>query len=103
MRLDMEARLGMQIDPSMDIWPWIVRRAGWVLERYHVKANHRTAYEDSYGKAYQGEVLKFGEAALFKLSVTATGKIRGGVRQGRADDRLERGIWLGKTIESDEH
>ncbi|CAK0896486.1 unnamed protein product, partial [Prorocentrum cordatum] len=71
--------------------------------RYHAKANHRTAHEDSYGKAYQGEVLKFGEAALFKLSVTATGKLRGGVRQGRVDARFERGIWLGKTIESDEH
>eukprot|EP00959_Pyramimonas_sp_CCMP1952_P301812 6315014-Pyramimonas_sp.AAC.1 len=74
MRLDMEARLGTKIDPSMDIWPWMARHAGWILERYHAKANHRTAYEDCFGKAYQGEVLKFGEAALFKLSVTTTGK-----------------------------
>ena len=47
--------------------------------------------------------MKFAEAALFRVAVSPSGKIRGRVRQGRADARFVRGIWLGKTTESDEH
>ena len=87
----------------MDVWPWLVRHAGWLLERYHVKANKKTALEDCFGKPYQGEVMKFAEAALFRVAVSPSGRIRDGIRQGRADARFFRGIWLGKTTESDEH
>ena len=72
---------------------------GW----YHVKANKKTAFEDCFGKPYQGEVMKFVEAAMFRVAVSPSGKIGDGVRQGGADTRFVRGIWLGKTTESDEH
>ena len=87
----------------MDVWPWLVRHAGWLLERYHVKANKKTAFEDRFGKPCQGEVMKFAETALFRVAVSPSGKIRDWIRQGRADARFVRGIWLGKTTESDEH
>ena len=78
----------------------VVGETRWKLpERYHVKANKKTAFEDWFGKAYQGEVMKFAEATLFRVG----GKIRDGVRQGRADARFVRGTWLGKTAESHEH
>ena len=38
-----------------------------------------------------------------KKTAPPSGKIRDGVRQGRADARFVRGIWLGKSTESDEH
>ena len=47
--------------------------------------------------------MKFEEAALFRVAVSPSGKIRDGTRQGRAGARLIRGLWLGKTTESDEH
>ena len=47
--------------------------------------------------------MKFAEAAQFRVAVSPSGKIRDGIRQGRADARLVRGIWLGKTSESGEH
>ena len=47
--------------------------------------------------------MKFAEAALFRVAVSPSGKIRDGIRQGRADARFVRGMWLGKTTESDEH
>ena len=70
---------------------------------YHVKGNKKTAFEDCFGKPYQGEVMKFAEAALFCVAVSPCGKIRDGIRQGRADARSVRGIWLGKSTDSDEH
>ena len=82
----------------MDVWPWTVRHAGWLLG-----AINKTAFEDCFGKPYQGEELKFAWAALFRVAVSPSGKIRYGVRQGREDARLVRGMWIGKTTESDEH
>ena len=68
-----------------------------------MKANKKTAFEDCFGKPYQGEVMKFAEAAPFRVAVSPSGEIRGGDGQGRAGARFVRGICLGKTTESDEH
>ena len=75
----------------MDVWPWLVRHAGWLLEKYHVKANKKTAFEDCFGQPPQGEVMKFAEVALFRVAVSPSGKIRDGVRQGSAEARFVRG------------
>ena len=52
LRLELETRLSLQVTPAMDVWPWLVRHAGWLLERYHVKGNKKTACEDCCGKPY---------------------------------------------------
>ena len=97
LRLRLETRLSLEVTPAMDVWPRLVRHAGWFLGRYRVKADKETAFEDRFGKAYQGEVMKFAEAVLFRVAVSPSGKIRDGVRQGRADGKFVRGIKLGKT------
>ena len=63
----------------------------------------RRGSEADNGSPGRGEILKFAEAALFRLAVSQSGKVRSEVRQGRSDARLVRGIWLGKTLDSDEH
>ena len=68
-----------------------------------MKANKKTAFEDCFGKPYQGVVTKFAEAALFRFAVSFSGRVRSEVRQGRADARFVRGIRLGKNVNSDEH
>ena len=35
------SRLSMEVTPAVDVWPWLVRHAGWLLERYHVKGNKK--------------------------------------------------------------
>ena len=80
-----------------------MRHAGWLLEWHHVKCNKKTAFEDCFGKPYQGEVMKFAEAALFRMAVPPCGRVRSEIRQDRADARFVRGLWLGKTTESGEH
>ena len=54
----------MLVTPAMDMWPWLVRHAGWLLERDHVKGNKKTAFEDCFGKLY---LMKFAKAALFRV------------------------------------
>ena len=65
---ELETRLSMKVTPAMDVGPWLVRHAGWLLVRYHVKSNKKTAFEDCFGTPYQGELMKFAEAALWKGS-----------------------------------
>ena len=74
LRLELETRLPLEATPAMDVWSWLVRHAGWLLERYHVKGNEQTAFEDCFGKPYQGEV-KFAEAALFRVAASPNGRI----------------------------
>ena len=101
LRLELETRLSLDVTQPWMCGQWLVRHAGWLLERYHVKVNKKTAFEDCFGKPYQGGVMKFAKAALFRVAVSPSGKIRDGVRQGRADARFVRGIWLGKTTDSE--
>ena len=56
---------------------------------------------ECFGMPYQEELMKFAEAALFRMAVSR--RVRSEVRQGRVDARSVRGIWLGKTLVSDEH
>ena len=39
----------MDVTPDTDVWPWLVTHAGWLLERYYVKGNKKTAFEDGVG------------------------------------------------------
>ena len=34
LKTDVEERYGKPIDPSQALWPWLVRRAAWAVERY---------------------------------------------------------------------
>ena len=58
LRLELETRLSIEVTPAMDIWPWLARHAGRLFEGYHVKGK-KTAFEDCFGKPYQGDVMKF--------------------------------------------
>ena len=69
-----KTHLSVEMTPAMDVWAWLVRHAGWLLERYHVKANKKTVFEDCFGKPYQGEVMKFAEAAPFRVAVSPSGR-----------------------------
>ena len=84
----------------MAVWPWLV-------ERYQIIANGRTSYQDCFGTIYTGIVLRFGEQAIFRHPVgTARGRNHQTFKQLRkekAAKKMDLGIWLGKTCETDEH
>ena len=82
LRLELETRLSIEVTLAMDVWPWLMRHAGWLLERYHVNGHKKTTFEGCFGKPYQGEVMKFAEATLFRVAVSPSGKIRDGISEG---------------------
>ena len=54
LRLDVEARYGIQLNANMSLWPWIARRAGWLLTRCKIKGNGCTPHQDAHGTKYSG-------------------------------------------------
>eukprot|EP00972_Heterocapsa_arctica_P002398 347716-Heterocapsa_arctica.AAC.1 len=35
LRVHLEKFAGLELDPNMTIWQWMVRRAAWLIERVH--------------------------------------------------------------------
>ena len=68
-----------------------MRHAAFCTDRFQVKANGKTAYFSQRGKEYNGQVIPFGEAGLFKL-----------ITEDNFQDRWEKGIAIGRSEETDE-
>lgn len=60
-RLAVEQRYGCRLSSTMTIWPWLIRHAAWSHNRYHVKINYRTPYEELFQCRYQHEVVPFAD------------------------------------------
>ena len=102
-RLAVEQRYGCRLNSTMTMWPWLVRHAAWSHNRFHVKINYRTPYEELFQCRYQHEVVPFGETLLFMEPMPQHRRKRGGQRHQKMDAVMNRGIWLGRAEESDEH
>ena len=72
---------------------WVVRHAGWLLTRYNVKTDGKSPYERLRGREFKGEVVEPFEVVHFKLTTDKRGKL---------DSQTAVGIWLGKSLQSDE-
>ena len=61
LRTDLETKVKSHLLTSMAVCPWLVRHSAWLVERYQMRANGRTSYQDFFGTIYTGIVLRFGE------------------------------------------
>ena len=93
LRLQLQEHLGVEITSNDCIFPWIVKHAQFLLNRYLTHEDGQTSYFRRWKKDYQTGLCEFGETVLFKLP----GKLR-----EKADTAWFEGIWLGKDTEADE-
>ena len=103
MRYDVEARYTFALGPGHNLWPWMVRWASFVRSRYGVKSNGRTAYQDAFDTDYTGDILPFGETAMFRMPGSKTGAVQGRKRVLKGDSLWRPGIFLGRTLQSTEY
>ncbi|CAE7848057.1 RE1 [Symbiodinium necroappetens] len=68
--------------------------------RYDLEARYAT--KDAFDTAYTGEVLPFGETAMFRTPISKTGAVQGRKRQLKGDSLWRQGIFLGKSVASNE-
>ncbi len=69
---------------------------------FHISSGGTTLHLDAVGSKHKGAVMKFGETALFKHPASSTAHASGGRRVRKSKTTWEKGIFLGKTYESDE-
>ena len=101
LKSELEAKYGMHIKPEDVVWPWLVRHTAWVIERMHTKQSGHPAFRDTTGEWYKGELVPCGETVLFRHARSKSGRKPLGKRQQKADARFDRGIFLGKSEETD--
>ena len=83
----------MEVTPDLDVWQWLVRHPGWLLERYHVKCNKKTAFEECCGKSYQGEENQVRGGSSVRLAVS---QVEGfDVKSGRVEQTRDLSVAFG--------
>ena len=89
----LEARYaGLNVQADSKHFAWIVRHASWLITRYLIKADGKTPYERLRGRDYKGEVVEPFEVVHYKVE-----------SPGKMDAQTAVGVWLGKSLASDEH
>jgi hypothetical protein len=68
-----------------------------------VKANRKICDEEVYVAAYLLPVVPFSETVLFREPRPDHRRLTGAARQRKAESQWERGIWLGRSDEANDH
>ena len=88
LRSALESRWGVRLSVDHGIWTWITEYAGWLLTRFQVGSDGKTAYERVKGKPARVQGFEFGEGVLWKRK-------RGGGPLGKLTCMWEDGVFLG--------
>ena len=96
LRADLQDKLKEPIDLDSPVVPWMVRHAGYILTRCRVLECGRTALHRMKGQKSHRPIIPFGEVVMFKIPKTKR-------RLGDFEDRFEKGVWLGMTVQSGEN
>ena len=83
----------LELPCNSTLFPWTVKHAQWLLNRYLIHSDGLTSWQRRWGKPYDRAICNFLEAVTFKLS-----------GQGhKGTSSWKTGLWVGKCTESDEH
>ena len=94
LKADAEAALGITLDVDHPMVAWLIRHSAWLLNRFAIGKDGYTAFERSRGRSFKGEMAKLFEMVLYRPHDVGLHKF---------EDRVEVGMWLGKTTKSDDH
>ena len=87
---DLESKLSIKIDASHSILTWIARHAAFLLTRFRIGDDGKSAYQRAVGRAWRRPTVVFGEQIMFK-PVGAMGK----KRNSPLEARLAMGLYVG--------
>ena len=103
LRYAVEATYGVTIHTSHNLWPWLVRWASFLRNRFAVKSNQKTAYQDAFDTPYTSPILPFAETVMFKVPVSKARRTHSRAVVGKGETTWIRGIFLGRSISSNEY
>ena len=92
---DLRVRTGVKLRAVSAIFPCVVAHCMYLYNRFQVRINGLTPFEDQRGQRYKAPLMKFGQPVQLRLS-TAT-------IQPKLAPRWRPGLWLGRWSPSEEH
>ena len=87
---------GLKLTSESPMFAWCVKHAQWLINRYLVGSDRKTAYSRRWSREYNGSLCMFGEWIDAKLPISIKVKIPEGGSQWFS------GVYLGKDTEADE-
>ncbi|CAK0878028.1 unnamed protein product [Prorocentrum cordatum] len=90
---ELEFNLKVKIGPKSLIMPWLVRHVEFLLTRFAIKTDGRTAWERLGRAKYKSELGKIGETIDYKIQAKDYPKL---------EPRWSEGLFLGRRDENDE-
>ena len=96
LRSRFEENYGESVGLGHKMLPFLVRHCAWLITLYQVESDGKTPFERLRGRTYQGQVAEFAEVVHFRDPGKAAD-------MPKLDDRWNLGLWLGKSLASDEH
>ena len=61
-----EEKLGIKIDTTSPINPWLVRHSSWIIGRFRKRADGHSSYFKIAGHEYKDPIVAFGEKVSYK-------------------------------------
>ena len=83
----------MDIPCTSTVFPWLVKHAQWLINKYLIHSDGKTSWERRWGRPYDRGICDLLEAIYFRING----------RLAKADAAWKLGLWVGKDTESDEH
>ena len=87
-------RTGIEITSDSPLYPWAVKHAQWLLNRYLIDSDGFTSYFRRWNRNFEGGLCCFGEFVQAKVI-----GIRGGTK---SDVPWKEALWLGRDTEANE-
>ena len=95
LKLVVQERWSVSIGNVSAIFPWIVRHASWLYNRYQPLSDGITVFEKLHKEKYHGDVQPFSRPVLIRMPYATS--------LPKAEPRWVLGVWLGKHEQSDAH
>ena len=90
----LELRLKHRLPMDHPVTAWLVEHTAWVLNKYHLGNDGRTAYGRLHGREGHERVCEFGERIMWFVPKKMRAKM---------DQRWRYGIFLGRSLSSDQN
>ena len=87
---------GLKLTSESPMFTWCVKHAQWLINRYLIGSDGKTAYSTRWSRGYNGALCMFGEWIDAKLPINRKVKIPKGGSQWFS------GVYFGKDTEADE-
>ena len=90
----LEVRLKHRLPLSHPVTSWLVEHTAWILNKFHLGNDGRTAYGRLHGREGHERVCEFGERVMWFVPKKMRAKL---------DQRWRYGVFLGRSLSSDQN